>query len=257
MLFGSRSKCSWQIVWITGASQGIGRALAVALAKEGVNVAASARSINKLNELVADTCHLPGEIKVFPVDVTDRVAVSSVIEHIESSWGPIDIAVLNAGTFIPMDSAHFDCDVIQRQLDLNVMGVCHGIEPLVQRFVERQKGHIAINASLAGYRGLPRSGGYGASKAALINLAESMWLELKAHHIKVQVINPGFIKTPLTDKNTFPMPFLMDCDKAAAVLVRGLRSSAFEIRFPLLFGLILGFLKHLPYSLYFKLVSRL
>ncbi len=246
----------WKRVWITGASQGIGRALALALAEFGVHVAVSARNQEKLEQLADQSRHLTGSIQAFPLDVTDRHAVAKTVNHIESSWGEIDLAVLNAGTFIAMDAAEFDCDTVAQQLDLNVMGVCYCIEPLISHFLPRKRGHIAINGSLAGYRGLPRSGGYGASKAALINLAESLKLDLNSYNIKVQIINPGFVKTPLTDKNDFDMPFLMESDKAAQAMIRGFKSSRFEIRFPRLFGFILGTLKRLPYGLYFSLIQK-
>ena len=256
-LIRSGRQFPWTNVWITGASQGIGRSVALALAAGGVNVIASARSLDKLEQLVADSADLPGDIHLVPVDVTDYAAVLMAVDAIEASWGTLDLAFLNAGTYLPMKAAEFDCYVIQQQMDLNVMGVCHCIEPLMEVFKERGKGHIAINASLAGYRGLPSSGGYGASKAALINLAESMRVELDQRVIKVQVINPGFVKTPLTDKNTFHMPCLMDSDKAAQALIKGLQSSRFEIRFPFAFGLVMGVLKSLPFSLYSKIVRRL
>ena len=244
----------WSLVWITGASQGIGRALTIALAKLGVDVAVSARGMDALEQLKQETQNLPGEVRAFPVDVTDAQTVADVIDSIETNWKDIDLAVLNAGTFIAMPSDQFSCNIIEKHLSLNMMGVCHCIEPLLQRFLTRQKGHIAINASLAGYRGLPRSGGYGASKAALINLAESMHLELAGKGIRVQVINPGFVRTPLTDKNPFPMPCLIGSDKAAANILKGLLSKRFEIRFPFGFGLFFGLLKGLPYSLYFFLI---
>lgn len=257
MSYLNNIKQTWKVVWITGASQGIGRDLALAMARLGINIAASARSVDKLNELVADARELAGTITAFPADITDANAISAVVDKIEHELGAIDLAVLNAGTFVPMSSRHFDSKIIQSQFQLNFMGTCHCIEPLVALFTDRNKGHIAINASLAGYRGLPKSGGYGASKAALINLAESMRLELCKYQIKVQVINPGFIRTPLTDKNKFPMPFLMDSDKAAVAIIRGLVSSSFEIRFPVFFGWIMGFMKLLPYGLYFKFAGKL
>ncbi|MDD7805527.1 MAG: SDR family NAD(P)-dependent oxidoreductase [Endozoicomonas sp. (ex Botrylloides leachii)] len=253
----SDCKLPWTNVWVTGASQGIGRSLTMALAAAGVNVIASARGIDNLQQLVADSAELSGDIHIVPLDVTDYSAVLMAVEAIEASWGKLDLAVLNAGTYLPMKAIDFDCYLIQKQMELNVMGVCHCIEPLMQLFKQQGQGHIAINASLAGYRGLPNSGGYGASKAALINLAESMRVEIDQRIIKIQVINPGFVKTPLTDKNTFPMPFLMDSDKAAHVLIKGLQSSRFEIRFPFGFGLIMGVLKHLPLSLYNKIIGRL
>ncbi|WP_330925795.1 SDR family NAD(P)-dependent oxidoreductase [Candidatus Sororendozoicomonas aggregata] len=245
----------WSLVWITGASRGIGRALTLALARLGVDVAISARGEDALKQTIQDVQGLPGEVRAFALDVTDKRAVTDTVNTIEAEWKSIDLAVLNAGTFIPMTSDQFCSETIEKHLSLNFMGVCHCIEPLVQRFISRQHGHIAINASLAGYRGLPRSGGYGASKAALINLAESMRVELSDNDIRVQVINPGFVRTPLTEKNTFPMPCIISSEKAANNIVKGLQSTCFEIRFPFGFSLFMGLLKQLPYSLFFFLAQ--
>ncbi len=136
------------------------------------------------------------------------------------------------------------------------MGVCHGIEALLKTFLKRNKGHIAINASLAGYRGLPKASGYGASKAALINLSESLSVDLESQNIRVQVINPGFVKTPLTDQNTFYMPFLIGSDKAAKIIINGLQSRRFDIRFPAVFALIMAGLRCLPFRLYKFFIRR-
>ena len=245
------------LVWITGASQGIGRALAIELAKRGKTVAVSARNEEKLSSLVQDAERLPGSIFAFPVDVTDSEAVDSVIDEIETQLGGIDQAVLNAGTFVPMEGAEFRADVVRAHFELNVMGVCYCIEPLVQRMSERANGLIAINGSLAGYRGLPESSAYGASKAALVNLAESLYLDLRKTGIDVKIINPGFVRTPLTDKNTFPMPFLIEAEKAAYIIANGLYGKKFEIRFPALFAGFMGLLRLLPNRIYLTMAGKL
>ncbi|MGI9275492.1 MAG: SDR family NAD(P)-dependent oxidoreductase [Endozoicomonas sp.] len=245
------------LVWITGASQGIGRALAIELARRGKTVAASARNKEKLSALVQDAEQLPGKIFTFSVDVTDQAAVELTVDDIEKQLGGIDQAVLNAGTFLPMEGSEFRADVVRDHFELNVMGVCYCIEPLVQRMSERGKGLIAINGSLAGYRGLPKSSAYGASKAALINLAESLYLDLRKPGIDVKIINPGFVRTPLTDRNAFPMPFLTEAEKAASIIADGLSRKAFEIHFPVLFSSLMGFLRLLPNRFYLALAGKL
>ena len=224
-----------KIVWITGASQGIGRALALEMAANGAFVIASARSQEKLESLVEEAEHLPGTIASYPVDVTDEPAVHDTIVAIHRDFGRIDQAVLNAGTFIPMNGAHFKAQVMKEQLDLNVMGVSYCLEKLIPIMLDQGQGTIAINSSLAGYRGLSGSAAYGATKAALINMAEALKLDLTDTGLDIKIINPGFVKTPLTDKNQFPMPFLMDVDKAARAIRKGLQRKAFEIRFPTVF----------------------
>ena len=155
-----------------------------------------------------------------------------------------------------MSGRRFSSDIIKQQFDLNVFGVSYCLEALIPIMKEQNHGLLAINASLAGYRGLPKSAAYGATKAALINMAECLKLDLHKCGIDVKIINPGFVKTPLTDKNDFQMPFLMDSEQAARAICKGLEGKAFEIRFPAVFAGFIGLLRHLPYKLYFGLVSR-
>ncbi|MEM7026180.1 MAG: SDR family NAD(P)-dependent oxidoreductase [Pseudomonadota bacterium] len=243
-----------RVVWITGASSGIGRALALNLAKSGNRVAASARRAGALEELSAEI-EGPGAIAPFPLDVTDHGAAARTFEQIERSLGEIDVAVLSAGTHLPRAEG-FQAKDLSGLIDINVMGVANCLEPLIASMVARGRGRIAIVSSVAGYRGLPTASYYGATKAALINLAEALHMDLGRHGVTVQVVNPGFVKTPLTDKNTFTMPFLISAEEAAEHMARGLNSSRFEIAFPLRFVLILKLLRCLPYRLYFPLVSR-
>ena len=245
------------VAWVTGASQGIGRALALEMAAHGISVIASARNRQKLDSLVAEANGLSGDIRAYPLDVTDGQAVYSVIDSLHKEFGKIDLAVLNAGTFIPMQGRYFRAGVVKDQMELNVMGVSYCLEKLIPIMVDQGQGVIAINSSLAGYRGLSGSAAYGASKAALINMAESLHLDLMGTGVDVKIINPGFVKTPLTDKNQFPMPFLMDVDRAAKVIYKGLVRKAFEIRFPFIFGSIMGLLRYFPYWLYFHLLRSL
>lgn len=244
-------------VWVTGAGKGLGRSLAFELARRGRAVAASARTASDLDTLSRASSALPGRIECFPLDVTDGEAVARTVEAIEAQCGPIALAVLNAGTHIPVTAAELTAEPFRTLIETNLMGVVHGLAALLPRFVARHAGHIAVVASVAGYRGLPTGAAYGATKAALINMCESLKPELDSLGIRLTLVNPGFVKTPLTDKNPFPMPFLMDVDRAAARLADGLESERFELTFPRRFTWFLKALRLLPYPLYFALTRRL
>ena len=239
-------------VWITGASSGIGRALALAYAERGAAVAASARRADELDQLAAAA---PGRITAFPVDVTDEAAMMRAAAAIEES-GPLDLAVFNAGTHQPVNVEAFDAAPFRRLMEINYMGTVNGIAAVLPRFIARRGGHLAVVSSVAGFRGLPQAAAYGPTKAALINLCEALKLDLDRHGVRISLINPGFIRTPLTDRNTFPMPFLMEAEDAAQRIVRGIERDAFEITFPRRFTFLLKLMRLLPYWLYFRLVRR-
>lgn len=235
-------------VWITGASSGIGRALALRLARDGRTVIASARSADALAVLAREN----GNIKAWPLDVTDAAACEEAVAGIEAAHGAIALAVLNAGTHKSTPAADLRAADIRALVDINLMGTVNALAPLLARRAQQ----IAVVASVAGYSGLPTAAGYGATKAALINMCEALKPECDALGIKLQLVNPGFVKTPLTDKNDFPMPFIMEVDDAVDAMVRGLASDRFEIVFPKRFALILKFLRLLPYGLYFPLIRK-
>jgi NAD(P)-dependent dehydrogenase (short-subunit alcohol dehydrogenase family) len=225
------------VIWITGASSGIGRALALRLARDGDRIAASARSEDALAALSAEAP--AGAITPFPVDVSDHATVSATLEAIEAALGPVEVAVLAAGTHQPVDAADFRAEDLGRLVDLNLIGTANCLEPLIRAMVARRSGRIAIVSSVAGYRGLPTAAYYGASKAALINLAEALKFDLDRHGVTMQLIDPGFVKTPLTARNTFRMPFLISAEQAADAIARGLRGRSFEITFPKRFTFLL------------------
>lgn len=245
------------LIWITGASAGIGRALALRMARDGWRVAASARRADELAELAREAGGLPGTIHAYPLDVTDQAAVWEAVATIEHELGAIDVSVLNAGTHEPTPAATFAAATLRRLLEVNVIGVANGLEAVLPRLIARRTGRVAIVASVAGYGGLPNAAAYGATKAALINLAEAMRPELLQRGVILQVINPGFVKTPLTDKNDFAMPFLISAEDAAEVIRRGLQSDRFEIAFPTLFVRLMKLVRVLPYRLYFRLTAKL
>lgn len=242
------------IVWITGASSGLGRQAALEFARRGYRVAATARRAEALESLAAESDDLLGDVVAYPGDVTDGAAMAEVVGAIEDDMGPIGIAVLNAGTFFPMTVDEFDPDALEKTLNVNVMGVARSLAPLLKRMIARGDGRIYPTASLSGYVGLPRASAYGLSKAGLINMAESLHLELKPKGVHFGVIVPGFVETPLTEKNDFPMPFLSPVERAAEALVDGVLGRKFEVGFPMRFVLLMKLVRMLPYGLAFPLL---
>jgi NAD(P)-dependent dehydrogenase (short-subunit alcohol dehydrogenase family) len=242
-------KLPWKVVWITGASSGIGAEIAKQLAEAGVKVAASARRFPELP--------VHPNITQFTVDVTDEPALSVAVDEIERRLGPIDLAIFGAGAYEPFKLQTFNTQTFRRINEVNYLGSIRALGAVLPRFMVRKSGHVAFVASVAGYQGLPKSAYYGPTKAALINLAEALWLELRPHGINVSMINPGFVETPMTAANDFPMPFLMKPARAAALTIRGLKVRRFEIAYPLPFVLILKTLQKLPQGLKLRLISLL
>ncbi len=239
----------WKVAWITGASTGIGRELALRLSASGVKVAASARSADKLASLGTS-------VLAVPLDVTDAAACREAVNRIERELGPIDLAVLGAGTYAPVSVDKLDPALFARMMDTNYMGVVNCVSALAPRMTARGQGHLSWIASVAGYMGLPKAAAYGPTKAALINLAESLYPEMKLTGVKVSVINPGFVETPLTAQNDFEMPFLMKPEEAARRTLDGLRAGHFEIAYPRRFVAILKSVRALPYPAFFRLITR-
>jgi short-subunit dehydrogenase len=244
---------NWKTVWITGASTGIGRELALQLARRGCKVAISARSQAKLDELAGQQ---PG-LFVCPLDVTDAAAVARAHAEITSRLGPIDLAVLNAGVWDPLDSSKYEAARAAASMAVNYGGIANALEPLIRDMTARRAGHLALVASVAGYRGLPKGVAYAPSKAAVISLAEVLRLELEAHGIRVSLINPGFVDTPMTAVNKFPMPFMVTPAEAAGKMIAGLERGRFEITFPWQLVSALKLLRVLPYPVYRALARRM
>lgn len=239
----------WKTAWVTGASTGIGREIVLQLAAAGVKVAASARSAEKLKGL-------GDEVLVMPLDVTDATACAAAVDRIESIFGPIDLAVLGAGTYAPVAVDAIDPATFSTMMNTNYMGVVNCLAPLAPRMIARGAGHLSWIASVAGYMGLPKAAAYGPTKAALINLGESLYPEMKLKGVRVSVINPGFVATPLTAQNDFEMPFLMQPADAARRSIEGLATGRFEIAYPTRFVAILKSIRALPYPLFFRLITR-
>jgi NAD(P)-dependent dehydrogenase (short-subunit alcohol dehydrogenase family) len=243
--------------WVTGASSGIGAALALKLARRGWTVLATARREDALDDLAkrADG-QRGGRVVPVPGDVTDPDAMAALVDRAVEAHGPIALAILNAGTFRADGIDPFDLEGFRKTVDINVKGTANCVAPLLPRWIARHRGHLAVVSSVAGYTGLPTAIAYGATKAALINFCESLKFDFDKAGLKIQVINPGFVRTPLTEQNPFPMPFLMEVEDAADRILRGLERRSFEITFPRRFTCALKLLRVLPYGLYFPLVHR-
>ena len=240
-------------IWITGASSGIGKAVAEMFASQGWKVAVSARRKELLDELAKNE-----NISSFPLDVTDQSQIKNVFKNILNEFGDLDICLFSSGTYEPKDEKSIDPDKIKNVINVNFLGVIDCVKAVEDYFKNRKSGHISIVSSIAGYRGLPNSSGYGPSKAALTNFSESIYFDFKKFGVRVSIVSPGFIKTPLTDKNEFPMPFLKTPEYAAEKIFNGLnKSNSFEIHFPKGLTLPLKFLRILPYKLYLFLVDKL
>lgn len=243
----------WKHAWVTGASSGIGAEIVRRLAAGGTAVSASARSADKLQALAEESANIAS----CPVDVTDAEAVSRLADEAARERGEIDLAILNAGVWLPSAGKPYEADAARMSMDVNYLGVTNALAAVLPGMVERRSGHIVIVGSVAGYRGLPNASHYAPTKAAVISLAECLRSELARKGIKVQVVNPGFVKTPMTDVNKFPMPFLMSVDAAADKIMDGLPSSKFEIAFPWQLILLLKLFRVLPYRLFFSIAGKM
>ncbi|WP_028793921.1 SDR family NAD(P)-dependent oxidoreductase [Thalassobaculum salexigens] len=245
---------SERTVWITGASSGIGRAVALQMARDGWRVVGSARRQEALDELAAEGP--AGRITGVAVDVTDPEATRAAVARIEAEIGPIDRAILAAGTHIPTSADDFKPEDFRTLVEVNLMGVVHATAAVLPGFKQRRAGHLVVVASVAGYGGLPTAAGYGATKAGLINFTESMKFDLDEWGVKTQLVCPGFVRTPLTDRNEFSMPFLMKVEDAAEAMVKGMEGGGFEITFPKRFTWLVKAMSALPYALYFPMVRK-
>lgn len=243
-----------KIAWITGASSGIGKALAERLLRDGYRVAVSARSADALAELASNH---PGKIGVYPLDVTDPAAVKQVFAAVESEMGQVDLAVFAAGSYTRDYAKDFDSARTRQMFELNVLGTASCLETVMPAMTARRSGHIAVVASVSGYVGLPGAATYGATKAALNVMCEALYPELERSGVKITIINPGFVDTPLTKKNDFPMPFLVSSEEAADTIAKGLAKGKFEIIFPWKMAVAIRLLHALPHSLRFALTRKM
>jgi len=247
-----RAKPQHGSAWVTGASSGLGRDVALALARRGFTIHATARRAEALDALAAASAGLSGRIVAAPGDVTDRAGLAALYERIEAQ-GPVALAVLNAGGAYRDSPGDFGGDAFQRTFALNVQGVANAVNPVFNAMRARGQGQIAIVGSLVGYGGVPNAYAYGPSKAAVISLAVGLKFLADPHNVRVQVVNPGYVKTPLTAGNRYPMPFLMEGEEACRRICDGLERGGFEIRFPRRLALLVRLAQSLPYPLFFAL----
>ncbi len=234
--------------WLVGASEGLGRAVAHALSRRGAEVIVSARSEDRLRELVEE---LPGKASHVRVDVSDSASVRKAAEEV----GEIDGMVYLAGVYWPLGADEWDADKNEAMTDINYGGAVRSVGAVLPGMLKRGRGHIVLTGSLSGFRGLPGAVGYGASKAAVMYMAEAMHADLRGTGVRVQLVNPGFIKTRLTDKNDFKMPFLMEPEDAARHVVDHMGSDRFKHSFPWAFGTMFRASQFLPDFLYYRLFS--
>ena len=238
-------------VWITGASSGIGAALAHELAGRGARVAISARRADRLEGVAAGTGMVP-----VTVDVSDRDSVLEAERTVRGELGGIDMAVLNAGTYQQMDVTAWDTEAYRRHVDVNLMGLVHGVEAVLPAMRSARSGRIVGVASVAGYRGFPSSEAYGSTKAAQINLLESLRIDLLPLGVRVSTVCPGFVRTDLTAENTFRMPWLLEVDDAARRIADGLEKDKAEIVFPLPMMLAMKAVRVIPVGPWAAIMSR-
>lgn len=242
-------------IWLVGASEGIGRALAIELARQGNLLVISGRNQQRLDNLLSELGGSPH--LAIALDVTDKQTIASAWALMQTADNAIDVVIYCAGYYKPMPANHMEIDEIEKMIDVNLTGSMRILSYVIPDFIKKRQGHIVLIGSSAGYRGLPNALGYGSSKAGIIHLAENLYCDLHQYKIKVQVINPGFVKTRLTDLNKFQMPSLLSPEQAAKSIVECMKDHAFELRFPFLFANFLKLMSKLPYSLYFKIISQI
>ncbi len=243
-------------IWITGASSGIGAAVVRELSRTPCRIALTARREEKLDALKKELESNRARLESFPADVTDREGILAVEKQIRQRFGPVDILFTCAGDYEPMDVQKFDSAHYDHVMKVNYSGTLHCVEAVLPGMIDRRDGYLVIVSSVVGYRGLPNSASYSATKAALINFFEGARFDLKKHNVAVSLVNPGFVRTQLTDKNEFSMPFRIEPDDAARRIVAGMKRGKKEIHFPWQFTWSMKFLRILPYPIYEFLVSK-
>ena len=241
-----------KVIWITGASSGIGNALALKFAQEGWIVAASARREVLLQELTKKNQN----IHSFPLDVTNPEQCKKVFEDIRKKFNNIEISIFGTGIHDPNSEKRFNLEKIREIMEVNYFGTMNSINAVYDYYNDKKSGQISIISSVAGYRGLPAAGAYCASKSALTSFTESLRFEMMRKNVRISLVSPGFIKTPMTDQNDFPMPMIKSPEFAAEKIYIGLiKKTGFEIHFPKAFTFFLKFLRILPNNIYFKLID--
>ena len=242
-----------KVIWLTGASSGLGKALAIKFANEGWIVAASARREN----LLADVKKINENIYSFPLDVTNIDQCKNGFKNIIQKFKSVEISVFGTGIHDPKSEKEFNLEKIRKIMEVNYFGTMNSIHSVYDYYNNKKDGQISIISSVAGYRGLPAAGAYCASKSALTSFTESLHFEMKRKNVRVSLVSPGFIKTPMTDQNDFPMPMIKSAEFAAEQIFLGLiKKKGFEIHFPKIFTFMMKILSMLPSNIYFKIVEK-
>jgi NAD(P)-dependent dehydrogenase (short-subunit alcohol dehydrogenase family) len=234
------------VAWITGAGTGIGRQLALDLAGEGWTIAVTSRKQDPIEPVIEAAAGLPGKILPFYCDVTDEAGMAATVEAIESQAGPIVLAILNAGVYIPAHGETLDIATFRKTYEVNVFGTLHGLIPAIAKMQKRNRGHIVIMGSVTSYFGWPTLAAYGATKAALNNMADALRYDFEKMNIRIQIINPGFVDTALVAKNTHLMPALMPVEKASRRMMKAIGSGGYETTFPWRLTWALKFMRAWP-----------
>ena len=239
-------------VWLTGGGPGIGKELTKILCDNGYDVIISGRRKDKLNEVARYN-----KKKIFPfkLDVSNLKEASTVAKKIIKKFRRVDLLILNAAIYSPGSLKEISPINAKKVIDINLIGVINCLPTILNMMKKENKGHVIFVSSPAGYKGMPGAGLYGVTKSGLTFLAETLKIELEQFNIKVQVVHPGFIKTPMTDKNSFPMPFLMSPEKAAKIIFSKIHSNVFEIYFPKMLLIPMKLISLLPYKIYFFLIK--
>jgi len=220
------------VAWVTGGSSGLGRALAKDLANQGYAVAVTSLPQDPADTLIVETAQMSGHVKSFPCDVTDEQGMARTAAAIEEQMGPIVLAVFNAGNYIATPGEKLEVRDFHRSFAVNYFGIVNGVVPVVEHMRVRGRGHVVLVGSVTAYSGWPTTAAYGGTKAAINILAESLKYDFDKMNIRVQVMNPGFVDTPLTEKNKLPMPGLMPVHRASRRMARGIKRGGFEVTFP-------------------------
>lgn len=244
-----RRRLAGQRVWVVGASSGIGAELARELVRRGAQVAVTARRRDRLEEVSR------GRMSVVPADATDDAALTEAAATASAALGGLDAVVWCAGYWHRSDAAHWDTDEFRRHVEVNLLGLSTVLGAVLPEMVRRRSGHIVGVASVAGYRGLPGSEAYGATKAAQIALLESLRASLRGRGVRVTTVSPGFVRTEMTSANTFPMPFIVDADVAARAIADGLERGRTEIVFPWPMAVLMKAARLVPVRLWPRLVG--
>jgi short-subunit dehydrogenase len=251
-------KYDWKekVVLITGASSGIGRALAVELGKRGARLGLTARRAEELLKVAEEVGRAGGEALALPADVRDPEAMREAAERVRERWGRVDVLIANAGMSTTTAGTRLDAGEARDVISINVLGVVNSVAAVLPAMLERKAGHLVAISSLASYRGLPKSGAYSASKAAVSTFFESLRVDLRRSRIDVTVIHPGFIRTPMTAGRHRKLPFLLEPEDAACRIIRAVERRARTYAFPWQLASLVRVIKHIPGRLYDRLASN-